>query len=310
MAEKKNSNSTGSGVLKKRNPDTTGKKSKVKTAGNTQRIDTSSVNNAELQKTKEIKTITARTAVKDKEAEKKIEKAASGNTGKTVKTRKPKKEKLGINWFFWIMLILIIIPVFYFVKLLHDASLEGNVPVLGERLKHNLQYVITDEQLTSMKGSIETIDGVEKYEVNLIVDTLRVTVDARDDMTADQLKEMTKSIYEIVNENAPVDKYFTQEDDFKQYDMEINAYNTLEVDEPVIVSLFRNSNMENYRLQVISNPVNKKVADALKEDMQKQLEEEERERQEAENQQNAEGENTENSENTKNSESEQNSNAG
>ena len=87
MAEKKNSNSTGSGVLKKRNTDNTGKKSKVKTAGNTQRIDTSSINDAELQKTKEIKTVPARTAVKDKEAEKKIEKATAGNTKKTVRRK-------------------------------------------------------------------------------------------------------------------------------------------------------------------------------------------------------------------------------
>ena len=298
MAEKKNAGNSGSGFLKKRNSTETNSKKKVKKAAeSTKSAENSSVNSAELQKTKEIKTVATATAVKDKEADKKLQNATTGSTVKT-KTKKAKKEKLGFNWFFWLVVILIIIPVGYFVKLLHDASLEGNVPVLGDRLKHNLQFVITDEQLDSIRSSVGSMENVEKYEVNLIVDTLRVTVDANDELTSDQLKEMTKSIYAIVDENAPVDTYFVQHDDYKQYDMEINAFTNLDAESPIIVSLYRNSNMENYTVQDLTSPVNKKIADRLKEDMQKALEEEERERQEQEAQNNQNGEETEQTEET------------
>lgn len=289
MAEKKNAGNSGSGFLKKRNATETSAKKVVKRAEN------SSVNSAELQKTKEIKTVAVATAVKDKEADKKVQNAT---TGSTVKTKKAKKEKLGFNWFFWLVVILIIIPVGYFVKLLHDASLEGTVPVVGDRLKHNLQFVISDEQLESIRGSVGSMDNVERYEVNLIVDTLRITVDASDDLTSDQLKEMIKNIYAIVDENAPVDTYFVQHDDYKQYDMEINAFTDLDAETPIIVSLYRNSNMENYAVQDLTSPLNKKIADRLKEEMQKQLEEEERERQQQEAQNNQNGEETEQTEET------------
>ena len=292
MAEKKNAGNSGSGFLKKRNATETSAKKVVKKAEN------SSVNSAELQKTKEIKTVAAATAVKDKEADKKLQKATAGSSVKTTKTKKAKKEKLGINWFFWLVVILIIIPVGYFVKLLHDASLEGTVPVVGDRLKHNLQFVISDEQLESIRGSVGSMDNVERYEVNLIVDTLRLTVDASDDLTSDQLKEMTKNIYAIVDENAPVDTYFVQHYDYKQYDMEINAFTDLDAETPIIVSLYRNSNMENYAVQDLTSPLNKKIADRLKEEMQKELEEEERERQQQEAQNNQNGEETEQTEET------------
>ena len=283
MAEQKKSEnkllSSGSGIFKKKQTS----KTENKTAKSS-----SSVNNAkaetELQKTKEIQTVaSASTAVKDRQAEKKLS-AATAST----KTAKPKKEKkLGINWFFWITLILIIIPCFYFVKLLHDASLESNVPVVGERLKHNIQNQITDEMVTTISTTVDNMENVELSETNLIVDTLRITLDVTDEMTADQMKRMVVDTYNKVVETAPVETYFSQHDDFKQYDLEINIYNNLDSENLIIVSLFRNSNMDNYTVQVLTSPVNKKVADELKIRMQEEIEERERERQEAEAEQNA-----------------------
>ena len=224
MAEKKKSENkllnSASGIFKKKQTSKTDKKT-AKTS--------SSVNNVksetELQKTKEIRTVaSASTAVKDRNAEK-ILSAATAAT----KTAKPKKEKkLGPNWFFWIVLILVIIPSFYFVKLLHDASLESNVPVLGERLKHNIQDQITDEMKTTISTAVRSMENVELSETNLIVDTLRITVDANDEMTAGQMKQMTVDIYNKVAETAPIETYFTQHDDFKQYDLEINVFNNLD----------------------------------------------------------------------------------
>lgn len=294
MAEQKKSEnkllSSASGIFKKKQTS----KTENKTAKSS-----SSVNNAkaetELQKTKEIRTVaSASTAVKDRKAEKKISAATAGKT--SAKPKKQKEKKLGINWFFWITLILIIIPSFYFVKLLHDASLESNVPVLGERLKHNIQDQITDEMKTTISTAVSSMENVELSETNLIVDTLRINVDTTDELTADQMKQMTVDIYNKVAETAPIETYFTQHDDFKQYDLEINVFNNLEAESPIIVSLYRNSHMDNYAVQVLTSPVNSKVASELKIRMQEELEERERERQEAEAAENAESEETESGE--------------
>ena len=284
MAEQKKSENkllnSASGIFKKKQTSKTDKK----TAKNS-----SSVNNAisetELQKTKEIRTVTSASAtVKDRNAEKKISAATAA-----TKTAKPKKEKkLGPNWFFWIVLILVIIPSFYFVKLLHDASLESNVPVLGDRLKHNIQDQITEEMKTTISTAVSSMENVELSETNLIVDTLRITVDANDELTTDQMKQMTVDIYNKVAETAPIETYFTQHDDFKQYDIEINVFNNLDAESPVIVSLYRNSHMDNYSVQVLTSPMNSTVASQLKIRMQEELEERERERQEAEAAENAE----------------------
>lgn len=284
MAEQKKSENkllnSASGIFKKKQTSKTDKKT-AKTS--------SSVNNAksetELQKTKEIRTVaSASAAVKDRNAEKKISAATAA-----TKTSKPKKEKkLGPNWFFWIVLILVIIPSFYFVKLLHDASLESNVPVLGDRLKHNIQDQITEEMKTTISTAVSSMENVELSETNLIVDTLRITVDANDELTTDQMKQMTVDIYNKVAETAPIETYFTQHDDFKQYDIEINVFNNLDAESPVIVSLYRNSHMDNYSVQVLTSPMNSTVASQLKIRMQEELEERERERQEAEAAENAE----------------------
>lgn len=302
MAEKKKSENkllnSASGIFKKKQTSKNDKKT-AKTS--------SSVHNAkaetELQKTKEIRTVaSASAAVKDRKAENKIS-AATAST-KSAKPKKEKEKRLGPNWFFWIVLILIIIPSFYFVKLLHDASLESNVPVVGERLKHNIKDQITEEMKGTISTAVSSMENVELSETNLIVDTLRINVDVKDELTADQMKQMTVDIYNKVAETAPIETYFTQHDEFKQYDLEINIFNNLDVESPIIVSLYRNSHMDKYNVQVLTSPLNSTVAEKLKIRIQEELEERERERQEAEAAQNAEDtESTETTEGTESGES-------
>ena len=313
MAEEKNStkinNNASSGVLNKKK--STGKKTKKTNKTETAAVVSSApVKEAEMEKTKEIKTVAAATAEKDRTVEKVVE-SATLNTKKTTakKEKKEKKERLGFNWFFWLSLILILIPVGYFVKLLHDAQLEGNVPVLGKRLENNIVDKISDSQVESIRSAVAMIEGAEKTETNLIVDTLRISVDTNDELTVDQMKTISTDIYNIINENAPVDTYFTQHDGYKQYDLDIYVFNNLDLENPIIVSLHRNSNMEEYKLQVLTDPVNSKISAELKQEMADELAEEEAEKaaQEAENQQGSEegtgeGTETENGENVESGE--------
>ena len=96
------------------------------------------------------------------------------------KVKRKKEERLGFNWFFWLSFVVLMIPVCYFLYLLYQASQESNVPILGDRIKDSIIYNIKDEDLSSINSQVTQLDGVEKVEVNLSVETLRILVDYDD----------------------------------------------------------------------------------------------------------------------------------
>ena len=209
---------------------------------------------------------------------------ATNKSGKKIKQIRVKKkpERLGFNWFFWISFIVLMVPVSYFAYLLYQASLESNVPIVGERIKTEIETEITESQLSNIKTQVLALSGIEKCEVNLVVETLRINADTEDTLTADQLKELNKSIYEIVNAELPIDNYFTSHYEWKQYDLEINSFTNLKADDCIIAVLNKNSRMEEYRNQVVSNSVNETEAKRLKELAEQQRIAEEEEKQRAE----------------------------
>ncbi|MBQ1826928.1 MAG: hypothetical protein II126_03055 [Erysipelotrichaceae bacterium] len=207
---------------------------------------------------------------------------------KQVKRKKKKNAemKLGFNWFFWISFIIILIPCVYFVMLLLDASDKTNTPLVGERPEYDLRYVIEDSQLEEVKTAVSGIEGAEKVYVNLAVETLRITIDTNDDLTAEQVKAITEQAYEKVNEILPVETYFTLYQTYKQYDMQIDVYNNVEFDKEKFIyySLWRNSNMENYSIKDMNAALNPELYNELLEEIAEEKRQEEAEK----NQQNAE----------------------
>ncbi|MBR0385362.1 MAG: hypothetical protein IJI05_02295 [Erysipelotrichaceae bacterium] len=177
--------------------------------------------------------------------------------------KKKKSEKLGFNWFFWISFVVLMVPVCYFGYLLYQASQETNTPVIGDRIKTDIETEITEEALSSIKTQVLSLEGVEKCEVNLIVETMRVNVDTVDDMTDDKILELNKAIYNIVDAQIPVEEYFTSRFSYKGYDLEITSYTNLDSDDCAIVMLTKNSRMEQYSNQVVSKPKNPEVATEL-----------------------------------------------
>ncbi len=179
---------------------------------------------------------------------------------KVKKIRRKKEERLGFNWFFWISFVVILIPCGYFVYLLYQASLVSNTPIIGDRIKNSVIYTINDEDVKSIEAEVKNIEHIENCEVNLIVETLRIDIDADDSLTNDDYKQMCTDIYAIIDARLPIATYFTRDGDYKQYDLEINVYDNLSNEETRMVTLYKNGNMEEYTLQVMSDPKNADLA--------------------------------------------------
>ncbi len=182
-----------------------------------------------------------------------------------LKKKRVKKNpyKLGFNWFFWVSFFVILIPVCYFIYLLWMASQETHTPILGDRIKHTIQFAIDEDQLRIIEKDVNELPGVENAKVNLIVETVRIDVNTDDALKEDDLLKINQDIYEIVNEVLPVDKYFSQHDDYKQYDLEITSFTDIKSDKCVIVTLNKNSPMDGYRNQVLSVPVSPETRQEL-----------------------------------------------
>ncbi|MGI6509850.1 MAG: hypothetical protein ACOX1L_04630 [Erysipelotrichaceae bacterium] len=193
--------------------------------------------------------------------------------GQPRKIRRKKKEKLGFNWFFWISLIVISIPVVYFISLLVEASKVSHLPILGDRIKNTVVYTINESDINYISTTVKQLEGVEDAEVNLIVETLRITVDVNNDYTEEQIQELILSIYTIVDEKIPIATYFTRDGDYKQYDLDIMAFTDINSEEIIIINLIKNGSMEEYSVQVLSRPINPELVDRLKEEQNPEKEE-------------------------------------
>ena len=93
--------------------------------------------------------------------------------------------------------------------------------------KADLDPAITKDNISSLESALGNIDNVEKVSVNLLSATLRVHIDLVDSATDDVANVALDSAYNIVNEQLPIDTYFTNKDSSKMYDLEIDSYNYL-----------------------------------------------------------------------------------
>jgi len=176
-----------------------------------------------------------------------------------------KVEKLGFNWFFWISAVLIAIPCIYFVILILSARDNTNVPIIGDRIKNSVIYEITESDVNSIQTEVKSLSDVQGCEVTLKVQTLRISIDASDGLSIDKYKEIAENAYNTVNSKLEISKYFAKQEDYKQYDLEIIVYDSITSSEMTIVSLNKNSGMDTYNVQVLSEPLNPDLAKELQE---------------------------------------------
>lgn len=185
---------------------------------------------------------------------------------------KMKKHKTGI--LFIVLLFLILLPFFYFSWVFISNYLDSRKPVIANRFKGDLNPAIKKEQLKNIDTLLAKIEGVQAHELHLKTATLRIYLDVNDDANEDTLKQKAQLAYQAVTSVLPNEKYFTKTQDKKMYDLEIHVYNVQNDKAENFIYLIetKNSAMKDPIQQIVSKPVDAKVAQSLR-DEQKERDE-------------------------------------
>ena len=197
------------------------------------------------------------------------------------KVRKPKKQKVKQGHkLVWLTLIIILVPVLIVGYELYTSAQSSGRPVIGSRFSQDdLQPKIPESALNSIQGELMTIDGVESATVNLKSATLRIHLNFRDDLPLEHLNNGAEVAYNIVNNYLPIDTYFTNTADSKNYDLEIDAYNFLvddshPVENQVFMKILKNGAGQK-TTDVMSQPRNAELAAQVKQGGQPVVEQQE-----------------------------------
>lgn len=148
------------------------------------------------------------------------------NKTKPKKTQKKNTESKQGHKLVWFTLIIIAIPVVIVAYVLLTSMGGQGEPVVGNRFNgEDLNPSITEEAMNSIQEQASGIGGVEEVTINLKSATLRVHLNMNDSYTQDQIQAASDQVYEIVAATLPIDQYFTNREDAKMYDLEIDVYN-------------------------------------------------------------------------------------
>ena len=148
------------------------------------------------------------------------------NKTKPKKTQKKNTESKQGHKLVWFTLIIIAIPVVIVAYVLLTSMGGQGEPVVGNRFNgEDLNPNITEEAMNSIQEQASGIGGVEEVTINLKSATLRVHLNMDDSYTQDQIQAASDQAYEIVAATLPIDQYFTNREDAKMYDLEIDVYN-------------------------------------------------------------------------------------
>ena len=182
-------------------------------------------------------------------------KKASPKKTTNKKTNKKKMSRAAILLI--VGVIIIAIPFIIWGVILFDASSNSNNPVVGERFTNDLSPAIEETDVSTIKTSMESINGVEAVEVNLKTATLRINIDVEDSTTKEDMLTMLDQAYTKVDNQLSVSTYFTSTSIKRMYDLEIHIYNSLEdveSDSYIYVQLIKNAMMTDAEKAVVSEP--------------------------------------------------------
>lgn len=142
------------------------------------------------------------------------------------KVRKPKKQKVKQGHkLVWLTLAIILIPLGIIGYVLFNSARGNDRPVEGSRYsREDLNPRIDQDSMDSILSEIQGIENVENATINLNSATLRVHLDVADNLDTEAVKQIAESAYNTVNNYLPIDTYFTDSDQGKNYDLEIDAY--------------------------------------------------------------------------------------
>lgn len=187
-----------------------------------------------------------------------------------IKVEKKKKKKLSTSAIVLIIsLIIILIPVGIFGYIILDAYFKTGTPSFGNRFVNDLNPAITETQKDEIASSIKGISDVEDCEIVLISAQLRINIDAKDYISKESIADIATKAYDVVNSKLPVNTYFTMSSDGeKMYDLAINVYNYVPSSNEdsgwLSYLLTKNSKMNDYETQYISEAQNENLAKELR----------------------------------------------
>ena len=121
------------------------------------------------------------------------------------------------------------LPKIYYVKTKNAANEEWVVDNFSvaknpELAKSILDPNITDEDIANVKDAL-SYDNVESVRVNVIDDTLRVSVDTVDDIEEGDLVWLLNNVADKVVSVLPIEKYFSNGEESKKMNLEVHVYN-------------------------------------------------------------------------------------
>lgn len=189
----------------------------------------------------------------------------------TNKTKK-RQPKSSIHWptvVLIIGLVVLLIPAVAVGMVLLDAFESTGSTLDGNRFTTERQSEITQEHLTSIEEAISGLSYVGQVEVNLKSATLRVNALINETVDKSQVEdvanEMMNRVFSVVSE----EEYFTMIGSYKQYDLEIHAFNNLPTDQEdfLYIIAHKNSVMEQPMIQLVSDPKNETFVNELYNDL-------------------------------------------
>lgn len=175
-----------------------------------------------------------------------------------------KKKKLSKGAIVLIVgLIIIAVPVIVFLAIIISASLKTGKPVFGSRFDNDLNPKISNTQTNALVSNIKNMNSVDDCNIELRSAQYRITVDVNDSLNNEEIEKLAVDVYNEVNDELPINTYFTASSTMKMYDLSISLYNYIDEDNMIYYILTKNSTMPSYSLQCVS--------EALDEDLAKEL---------------------------------------
>ncbi|NLA78996.1 MAG: hypothetical protein GX845_05620 [Erysipelothrix sp.] len=157
-----------------------------------------------------------------------------------------------------VSVVLLLIPTIAIGMMLLDAFEGTGSSQHGNRFTNERQYEITDAQVKDIETRIDGIDGVVKVQVNLKSATLRVNALVNESHSKAQVETLVERLVSDVFAVVAMDKYFSEINGAKQYDLEVHAYNNNNPDDASFIYYIANKNavMEDVAIQLVSDPKN------------------------------------------------------
>lgn len=144
-----------------------------------------------------------------------------------------------------ILSVVLLTPVLIFAGILIRDTLQKGTPVIGSRFDNELEHKITNDQLKEIDEAIAE-EMILNKEVVLKAGTVRVYIEVSSELSKDVIKELGERVYTKIDGITPIDTYFTNTENNKQYDLEINIHNDVEdydSDDFVYLQVMRNGGM-------------------------------------------------------------------